>query len=87
MPLEAFRPTSSVVGILTGGVTAVDRSLLLSHGTAQTQAVQSIQTILALALMQHSPNLTPPHLTDALRRPGCFNGQERAPQRHNRCSK
>ena len=29
MPLEAFSPTSSVVGILAGGVTAVDRSLLL----------------------------------------------------------
>ena len=43
MPLEAFSPTSRVVGILTGGVTAVDRSLLLSHGTAQTRAARSIQ--------------------------------------------
>ena len=70
MPLEAFRPTSSVVGILTGGVTAVDRSLLLSHGTAQTQAVQSIQNnfgsrIDAALAKLNSATATP--LTDALR--------------------
>ena len=71
MPLEAFSPTSSVVGALTGGVTAVDRSLLLSHGTAQTRAAQSIQNNFgsridtALAKL-NSATATP--LTDALRR-------------------
>ena len=71
MPLEAFSPTSSVVGILTGGVTAVDRSLLLRHGTAQTQAAQSIQnnfgSRIDAALAKLNNAIATP-LTDALRR-------------------
>ena len=71
MPLEAFSPTASVVGILTGGVTAVDRSLLLMQGTAQTRAAKSIQTnfssrIDAALTKLNSAAATP--LTDALRR-------------------
>ena len=70
MPLEAFSPTASVVGILTGGVTAVDRSLLLRQGTAQTRAAKSIQTnfssrIDAALAKLNSAASTP--LTDALR--------------------
>ena len=71
MPLEAFSSTASIVGTLNGGVTAIDRSLLLAQGTAQTRASQNIQSTFssridaALAKLNGSTS-TP--LTDALRR-------------------
>lgn len=43
MVLEAFSSTASIVSALTGGVTTVDRSLLLSRGVAQSQAATNLE--------------------------------------------
>ena len=43
MPVEAFSSTSSIVGALNGGITAIDRALLSGRGNSQVQAAQSIQ--------------------------------------------
>ena len=69
MPIEAFNTTNSIVGALNGGVTAVDRSLLLSRGTTQTRASQSIQDNFASridAAIAKLHGITSTPITDAL---------------------
>jgi len=71
MPLDAFSSTASIVGTLNGGVTAVDRSILLSQGVAQTRASQSIQSSFSSridAALAKLNGTTSTPLTDALRR-------------------
>ncbi len=47
MPLEAFSPSATLVGTLTGGVTSIDRTLVNQSGRAQTQAAKSVQKLFA----------------------------------------
>ena len=45
MPLDAFSPSATIVGTLTGGVTSVGRTLINQSGLAQSQAAKNIQRI------------------------------------------
>ena len=47
MPLDAFSPSATIIGSLTGGVTSVDRILVNRSGQAQAQAAKSIQNLFA----------------------------------------
>ncbi|MBT4937746.1 MAG: hypothetical protein HON14_01340 [Rhodospirillaceae bacterium] len=47
MPLEAFSPSATLVGTLTGGVTSIDRTLINQSGRAQTLAARSVQKLFA----------------------------------------
>lgn len=44
MALEAFSSSASLVGTLNGGVTSVDRSLLLKQGNVQVAAVKQLES-------------------------------------------
>ena len=47
MPLDAFSPSATLIGALSGGVTSVERALINQNSEAQNQAAKSIQNIFA----------------------------------------
>jgi hypothetical protein len=57
MPLDAFSPSASIVGALSGGVTSVDRALVNQSGQAQNQAARSIQQLFSSRIDNALANL------------------------------
>jgi len=57
MPLDAFSPSATIIGALSGGVTSVDRVLVNQSGQAQSQAARSIQQLLSSRIDNALKNL------------------------------
>tara|TARA_B100000315_G_scaffold249276_2_gene280253 strand:- start:2117 stop:3337 length:1221 start_codon:yes stop_codon:yes gene_type:complete len=57
MPLEAFSPSATLVGTLTGGITSVERTLIAQSGRAQNQAARSVQKLFASRIDEALINL------------------------------